>query len=148
MTHTPEQHQELSELAASLNEKLENAGQSAANQAFNLGCSVAVIPALIVMLIVYIVARSNWISIGGALVIVLLAVIGFANFAAYRARTNTIARTYQRDIHPEIVRTLNKMELDLSGFNQAAREVLPVNAVLLRHLGPASTTGQDNPQTN
>jgi hypothetical protein len=127
---SPEQQAALAQLALEANTKLETSAQEGANHAFNLGCSVGILPGAIIVLLAFILGRSNLLGAIIAALLVVLALVGFANYAAFQAKHNTLQRTYQRDIAPEIERTLNRLELSHQDFNHAAGAALPENAAL------------------
>lgn len=133
---TPDQNRNLLELAEKANHELEAAGEAGAGRAFNLGCSLTLLPALAVILIVAVFSRLNWVAIFITTVLALVATLIVANLVAYTARTNTMQRTYQVIVQPEIERRLNGLDLDRSVFDHFASQRLPEAAVLQRYLPP------------
>lgn len=143
---TPDQNQSLLELAEEANQELEAAGEAVAGRAFNLGCSITLLPALAVVLIVAVFTRLNWVAVFITTILALVATLIVANMVAYTARTNTIERIYQTKVQPEIVRRLRGLELERSAFDRLARQHLPEAAVLQRYLPPTTevTNSVDN----
>jgi len=133
---TPEQALALAELAENANEKLESAGQGGANRAFNLGCTLTLVPAAILVGLVFLLSRGNWVMAAVVAFLAGMTTLILANYAAYQARNSAILRTYQRDIHPEIERTLNRLDLPRPSFDRIAYQRLPNGAALLAHLPP------------
>lgn len=125
-----EQHAALAQLALESNAKLESSAQEGANHAFNLGCTVGLLPGAILVVLAFILGGSSLLGAIITALLVVLALVGFANYAAYQAKNNTLQRTYQRDIAPEIERTLNHLGLTHQDFKHAAGDALPGNAAL------------------
>ncbi|HEX7975242.1 MAG TPA: hypothetical protein VF498_12600 [Anaerolineales bacterium] len=145
-TLSTEQSESLLQLAESANEKLETAGHEAANRALNLGCSLGMLPALLFALLAFILTRGNWVITAVIAVLAVVAVLLFANLAAYTAKIRTSQRTYQRDVQPEIERTLKILELTRASFDRLAGQSLPDEAVLRGYLNPSSTSTGDSPE--
>ena len=127
---TPDQQEALDLLVKEANDKLEDAGQSRATQAFNLGCSMTLIPGLVVVVLAFILSRANWVMALIIAAVVILLALGLANLAAYTAKTNAIQRIYQLEAGPEIERALKKFELSRAVFDARARHILPKDAAL------------------
>lgn len=145
VTLSPEQSETLSQLARNANEQLETAGQDAANRAFNLSCSVGLLPAFLLALLAFILNRGNWVVAAVVSALAGVAILLFANLAAYTARTHTSQRIYQHDVQPEIERTLQELELTRSIFDRQVDQTLPGEAVLRNYLGSATITGEPGP---
>jgi hypothetical protein len=124
----------LAALAESANERLEEAARNGANQAFNLGCTLTLLPGLVIVVLLFLLTRFNWVVALVATSLVVLGSVGFANLVAYRTKTNTLLRTYERDIFPEIERALKGLDLPRSRFDQVAAATLPENAALRAYL--------------
>jgi hypothetical protein len=133
---TDDQSQSLMELAEEANQELESAGEAVASRAFNLGCSITLLPALAVILIVAVFTRLNWVAVFITTILVLVATVIVANMVAYTARTNSVERTYQTKVQPEIERRLRGLELERPAFDRLASQRLPEAAVLQRYLPP------------
>lgn len=139
---TPDQTQALLEIAEEANQELESAGESVASRAFNLGCSITLLPALALVLIVAVASRINWVAIFLTSILALVSMLIVANLVAYTARNNTVRRTFDDKVQPEIERKLNDLDLERSLFNRLAAQRLPEAAVLQRYL-PSSA--EDTP---
>lgn len=141
---TAEQQGVLAELAESANQELEEAGAVGATHAFNLGCSATLIPGLLLVVLIFLFTQANWVIAGTTLVLVVMAVLGFANFAAFVARKRRMERVYELNVSPTIERTIKAMNVDRPAFDQLAGAVLPENAVLREYLAaPPLTESQD-----
>jgi uncharacterized protein (DUF58 family) len=134
---TPGQSQALLEIAEEANQELESAGESVASRAFNLGCSITLLPALAVVLIVAVTSRMNWVAIFLTSILALVSMLIVANLVAYTARNNTVKRTFDEKVQPEIERKMNDLDLERSLFNRLAVQRLPKAAVLRRYLPPS-----------
>ena len=136
MTNTnelgPDQITNLDKMISEASERLETTGHASTNHAFNLGCSVGLIPALFFILLTYILTQGNWIAAVIMGLLMLLALLGFASFMASIARTNSVNRVYRDQIKPEIDSELMRLNIDQQTFYQFAVETLPEGATLLR----------------
>ena len=117
-----------------LNEQLDEQSSSNANRAFNLGCLLGTIPALLIVLITYFVSKGAWVPIVFIAALMMVAVLLFANLAAYTARNRTMDRVYEEQIEPQIKSELEARSLEESEFNNLAREELPEGASLLNYI--------------
>ena len=59
---TPEDETVLANLAVYLNEKLENTVAASSSRAFNLGCSVGLLPGVILVGFTLIITHGNWVA--------------------------------------------------------------------------------------
>lgn len=131
---SPAQQEELANLAEQMNDQLEEASQAAANQGFNMGCTVSLLPGLILVAAIFLITRGSGAVTAVVGVLVGIMVLILANLAAYLAKSRTMDRTYQRDIHPTIERALKVHEFSRLSFDQLANEVLPEAAALKKYL--------------
>ena len=146
-----QQTEALTQLAQDADQKLEDAGQTGASRAFNLGCSISMLPAVILILLAFFLSRANWaFSLITALVIGLL-MLGLASLAANTAKRNTIGRVYQESVEPEIRQALRELDLARSQFDNLANQVLPQRATLRRYLSgspePEEPDSDENPSS-
>lgn len=114
-------------------QKLDEAGKINATQAFNLGCTIALIPAGIIVLIAYIATRT-WLAALLTGVLMIIAVIGFANLSALTARTKTMERIFSNEVAPDISTYLQATGLARADFENKAWENLPPTAHLLQFI--------------
>lgn len=117
-------------LADRANETLETAVNEAAHQAFNLGCLIGLLPALLFAFITFLITGF---SIIGAFVVVVLSITGtiaFANLAAMVTRRNTLKRVYRDIVEPEINRSLHRAGIARLQFDEAASLYLAPTALL------------------
>jgi len=113
--------------------KLDEAGKISATQAFNLGCTIALIPAGIIILIAYIATRT-WMAALLTGMLMSIAIIGFANLVAIIARTKAMERVYTNELKPEIINFIEEIGLTRSDFEQYAWQNLPNTSHLLQFL--------------
>ena len=132
---TPEQEQNLAELAKSANEKLEGASQASAYRAFNLGCMLGLVPAALAALVAFFLIDFSWIAAVLTGLVMLLAFIGFAALAAVITRARRMDRVYQEEVQVEIEQALQANGTDVQAFSRVARAELPPNAAIGRYLG-------------
>lgn len=143
----------LAELAVRANTQLEEAAKQTSDQAFNMGCSIIFVPALVLVGLVFIFTGANWVAamITAILATVIALVLSLA--AANRARINTLRRRYEEQVRPEIEKILVQTGHSPQKFAQAADQALPSEAVLRRFLdipqespleSPADVESQEN----
>ena len=130
----PEQQIEITDFVTDLNEKLETAVQDSTQHAFNFGCSLSVIPLLVLVILVLFLTRFNWILTVGAAAMSLLLALGLAAWVAFTARKNSSEQTYRLHIAPEIERNLKTLQLTRPEFDRLAGRILPSEAPLQKYL--------------
>jgi len=134
----PDQVDKIIKFVNILNDRLEEKSQSSTNHAFNLGCSIGIFPGLVAILIVAFISRWNPASILITILLVLLALMIFANLISLQARTRALEKLFQDEVLPEISRTLTEANISRVEFNRIASGALPANATLQKYLSPAS----------
>jgi hypothetical protein len=132
-----EKQSEFVNLVNSLNETLETSAQTSANHAFNVGCSVSLLPLLLLVIVVLILA--NWVSALIAGMVAFLVALGLAALVAWTARKNAVEQTYRLRVAPEIERSLSPYLLSRPDFDRLADAVLPSSALLRNYLSLPET---------
>ena len=128
---SPQQSQALAEMVSNANAGLEQAAQAAASHAFNLGCSVGMLPALVITAAAYFsTSRGGWVAAAITLVFMLLALAAFANLTAYISRKNTLRRIYRDEIQPQLAAQLSALNLTSADFEQFTQQNLPPEAAI------------------
>ena len=131
---TAENIDTLTMLAESSNGKLEAAAAASSSQAFNVGCSVGLMPGLIVILLVFFLTKGSIAATAIAILLVAMFMILFANGVAYISRINSIGHLYQEQVKTEIDQILQEEMLSRKNFAQVASQVLPRDAALQKYL--------------
>ncbi|MBP1701278.1 MAG: hypothetical protein H6Q38_385 [Chloroflexi bacterium] len=126
--------QALIEFATASNEKLEGASQASAYRAFNLGCSIGLIPALLIGFAAYFIANNSWVAAVATAIVMLLAAAGFAALAAYITRARRMDRIYHEQVAPEISQKLAELQVERPELLRIAERELPTNAALVHFL--------------
>lgn len=142
---TNEADQPLADLALQANTRLEEAAKQSSDQAFNLGCSIAAIPALILVGLVFIVTGANWAAAMIAAILALVITLVLSLAAANRAKTNTLRRRFDEQVEPEIGATLVRLDRRQEEFNRQAGRVLPSEAALRRFLDIPIEPDEESP---
>lgn len=127
---TPDQSQELLDLAEHLNESLRLSGASSAEQTFGIGCTLGLAPILVILLVLFIFKVINLILALMLLFMGLLVMVGVAMLAAQRARQNGVIRAYNTDVKAEIDQYLVRSGLTRSEFDRLVSKLLPAGAPL------------------
>lgn len=133
---TQEQTQELTALVEELNEKLRSAASSSAERAFGLGCSIGLIPVVIIAVVLYSMRIINLILAVLVGIMSVMFLVGTASLLSSMARANTLKRTYQREVEPEINRFTSQYGLPRRQFDTLASLSLPDDAPLHIFLKP------------
>lgn len=113
--------------------KLDEAGKTSATQAFNLGCTTGLIPAALFITITFLATKS-WLAAVLMGILMLLALLGFANLAASLARTRTMQRIYNTEIAIKIKQELTDQQISSEAFHQYAWEYLPGSSLIGQYL--------------
>lgn len=124
----------LTMLAESSNGKLEAAAAASSSQAFNVGCSVGLMPGLIIIFLVLFLTKGSIAATAIAILLVAMFMILFANGVAYISRINAIGHLYQEQVKTEIDQILQEEMLSRKNFAQVASQVLPHDAALQKFL--------------
>lgn len=110
------------------------AGASFSEQAFSIGCSAVTIPALLVLLITFVLGNRSWVGLAITGIILSLLALALVNLFAIQARNGAVRRAYLEKILPQIDAHLAEHQSSLAEFQQAARQALPQEALLLKNL--------------
>jgi hypothetical protein len=136
MELTSEQTRELAELVEGANEKLLSAASSSAERAFGLGCGLGLIPVAIVAIVLYSARLINLILAVLVGIMSVMFLVGVAALLSSIARANTLKRTYQREVEPQINSFVAQYNLTRQQFDTLASQVLPEEAPLQIFLKP------------
>lgn len=139
---------ELAQRLVLWNDRIIDEANHATTQAFNLGCLVGLIPAALIIGVTFLVTHNSWVGALVMSVLMILALILFANLAAGVANRNTTSRVASREIAPEIERALTELNLSYEELSALARKTLDGDAPLLDYVHktspsqtPASSAG-------
>ena len=122
-------------------QKITESGTSAAELAFGVGCTLAVLVGGMLMVLIFFLITKIWTVL--VVILFILALISFliSTILATRAREATTRKTYERDIKPQVERFILIHSLSQDEFVEQAAEILPASSPLLTALaGEASTT--------
>jgi hypothetical protein len=143
MSSEPPASAELVKLAEATNAELEEAVNQATHQAFNLGCLLGLLPAVIFAVVIFLVSGFSLIGSLMAIVLGLTGAIAFANLAAMITRRNTANRKYQNEVAPSLARRLAEAGFTRAEFDLAARQTLSPTAPLSAFIQPPPFAGGD-----
>jgi hypothetical protein len=121
---------DLVEFAESLNETLRQGGAGRAEQAFGLGCSLGLIPLLLVIVLLLVFKFINLILAFILLVMGALVLAGVSMLAAQQARQNGVRQVYITSVEVEINKYLAQSHLSRTRFDSLVSQVLPQDAPL------------------
>lgn len=126
----------LPELVENANQALATAATRAAETAFGISCSLALILILLVLAILFFAATRKWTILAVVAFIAGLAAMMLSAILATRARDATVAATYRRSVQPEIEAYLLTSGLTRPEFDALTRQQLPEDAPLCQFLAP------------
>lgn len=121
----------LDDFIIAAHQKLAEAGTSAAELAFGVGCTLAVLAAGLLMVIIFFVFTKTWTIL--AVILFILTLISFliSSSLANRAREATSRKTYQREVEPEIDQFITLHGISHAEFIERAAEILPSRSPVL-----------------
>lgn len=118
------------QLALMANETIESAVNLAAQQAFNLGCLVGLLPMIAFIILTFLLSGFSIISAFIAVILGVISAIAFANLAAMLARKNTIPRVYHDIVKPRIAESLEQSGISRNEFASSALRIIAETAPL------------------
>ncbi|MGW8224532.1 MAG: hypothetical protein ACWGOY_02300 [Anaerolineales bacterium] len=123
----------LDDFIVAAHQKLAEAGTSAAELAFGVGCTLAVLVAGMLMVIIFIAFTRTWTIL--AVILFILTLISFliSSSLANRAREATTRKTYQREVEPEIDQFTILHGISHADFIDRAVEILPARSPVLTY---------------
>jgi hypothetical protein len=131
---SPEQNEALTALADRSDQALVESGQNSATRGFNLGCSLSLLPAAILVILAFILTRGSWVFGFVSILLALVAVAGVANLVASTAKEKAMQRTYNEKIAPEIELKLSELQMDQDRFGLWVSKNMPDGAVLRNYV--------------
>lgn len=119
-------------------QKLAEAGTSAAELAFGVGCTLGVLVAGMLMVLIFFAFTKTWTVL--AVILFILTLISFlvSTILATRAREATTRKTYEREVKPEIDQYLSRRGISHEEFLDQASVILPASSALLIYLAAES----------
>jgi hypothetical protein len=141
---TPEETRDLSQFTEKLNEELRAAGAERAEQAFGLGCGVGLLPAIALVVILYLLPMVNIVLAIIFLLMIMLILVGIVMLLSFRARRNAIEKTYQEKVKNEIDTYLGEHNLTRSQFDALALDLVPEGTPLWGYLSPQGLSNEEN----
>jgi hypothetical protein len=118
------------EFILDLEDQLEEAGQISANRAFNLGCWIGLVPAGVLITLIFFLSEGSWVVTLVSAVMIMISLIALANLAAFLAKSRSMNRRYDDQIKPQIGIKLEEFELTDDEFNQIMIDMLPKDSAL------------------
>jgi hypothetical protein len=121
-------------------QKIAESGTSAAELAFGVGCTLAVLVGGMLMVLIFFLITKIWTVL--VVILFILALISFliSTILATRAREATTRKTYERDIKPQVERYILNHGLTQEEFVEQAAEILPASSPLLTALAGEPST--------
>lgn len=130
-----------------LNEQLEEETNSSANYAFNLGCLLGIIPAILIVIIGFFLTGRSWLAAVIISILMLMGLMLFANFVAHTSRERTLDRVFYSEIEPKLSNLRGQTNFNNSEFKDLIDHALPAGAALRNYTGLTSMA-QDQEDTD
>ena len=137
---TKEDNQDFAQFVESLNEQLRVAGAERAEQAFGLGCGVGLLPAIALVIILYLLPFVNILLAITFLLLIMLILLGIVMLLSIRARRNAMERTYQDEVKGEIEAYIKEQDMTRLQFDTSAQEYVAEGAPLWVYLSTPHST--------
>lgn len=118
------------QIASSANERLDAYSLGNATRALNLSCSMMALPGFVIVLVVFLLSRFNWVMAAIALTLVGITAFLLANLASSLARNRSVEKLYTQEVQADIQKKLLEAKISQSQFNQVANYFLPENSPL------------------
>lgn len=130
----------LEEFVLACHQKLAESGTSAAELAFGVGCTLGVLGAGMLMVLIFFLITKIWTVL--VVILLILALVSFliSTILATRAREATTRKTFERDVKPQIERYILNHNLNQEEFVEQAAEILPASSPLLTALAGEFST--------
>ena len=125
------------------NEALRARGAGSAEQAFGMGCSIGIVPLLLVVGLLFVFKLINLIMAFILLIMGFLVIVGVSMLIAQRARLNGITNTYQESVEPEIAQYLALNRLSRARFGTQVSQLLSQDAPLQAFLTQQEQDGNE-----
>jgi hypothetical protein len=125
------QEMTLAEFVEACDQKLVDTGTSAAELAFGVGCTLGVLVAGMLMVLIFFAFTKTWTIL--VVILFILTLISFlvSSILATRARSATTRRTYEREVKPEIEVFIASEGIGYDDFIDQASEILPASSPML-----------------
>ena len=122
-------------LIAAAEEKMQLNSQLAATYAFNLAISFGLLPAAIIMILVFLAVKGSLIAMLMTGILVLIALVIFASLVVNISRERSLRRLYHEQILPEILEKLEQLQIPPAELPALAQAQLPEGSILLKYIG-------------
>lgn len=133
--HFPKDRQaEIHSLLQTAEEKLQQTSQEVAERAFNLAISVGILPAILIMIAVFLLLKGSLpaLIITGILVAILL--ILFASLVVNISRQRSLERIFEEQVRPEMLREMDVGEISKAELAQLIASQVPEGALISNFL--------------
>src|SRR3972149_11142707 len=121
---TPEQAEELSQLAENLDETLRAAGAESAEVALSLIVRLGFLPALGVILLLLLFKIVNIILAIVIMIFISFVLLGFSVLISEQARKNAMQQVYRRSVETEIAKFLGRHGVSRRQFGDRVSSLL------------------------
>lgn len=134
LVFSSEENEALTTLVNKSEQDLLEVGQSSATRAFNLGCSVSLLPAAILVILAFFLTRGSWVFGLISVLLALLAMVGVANLVASTAKEKATRRRFDEKVSLEIKQKLLELQMDHERFDLWVSKNLPDGAILRNYI--------------
>ncbi len=143
---TQDPHEALRDRISAAEESMQQTSQVAATHAFNLAISFGLIPAAIIMIMVFLVVQGSLIAMLMTGILVAIALVIFASLVVNISRQRSLQRLYQEQILPGLLENLSQLDIPPTELTALAQAQLPEGSLLLKYMqNPATEPFEGEP---
>lgn len=136
----------LRDLISAAEERMQQTSQLAATHAFNLAISFGLLPAAIIMILVFLAVEGSLIAILMTGILVTIALVIFASLVVNISRQRSLQRLYQEQILPGLLENLSQLHIPPTELPALAQAHLPEGSLLLKYIqNPATEPFEGGP---
>jgi len=129
----------LRDRISSAEESMQQTSQLAATHAFNLAISFGLLPAAIIMILVFLAVKGSLIAMLMTGILVTIALVIFASLVVNISRQRSLQRLYQEQILPGLLENLEQLHIPPTELPALAQAQLPEGSILLKYIQDPAT---------
>lgn len=127
-------YETINSLISAAEENMQQTSQVAATHAFNLAISFGLIPAAIIMILVFLAVKGSLIAMLMTGILVTIALVIFASLVVNISRQRSLQRLYLEQILPDLLEELSQLHIPPTELPALAQAQLPEGSILLKFM--------------
>lgn len=131
---TQDPYDTIRALISAAEESMQQASQVATTHAFNLAISFGLLPAAIIMILVFLAVKGSLIAMLMTGILVTIALVIFASLVVNISRERTLQRLYQEQILPGLLENIEQLHIPRTELPALAQAQLPEGSILLKYI--------------